>query len=312
MLRPDGTYVLPSGKVVKVPESKTSGLQEAIDRAVAEGLDLFVAGGDYQRRVYRCSVPVVFPPMQGKWIELGAATIDFNGFADPLQPGMVFDSCMNVYFECHAQLVYHMNGAVLRFEPQHNLPVDDFVGPTIVASRFRFAAISHVNTPVTFVGNQGGIAKDDARACCVVFAPRHGINRCEFVFTELLGGNFGIRVETPAEGGNFAFNQIAGLFVHEQFHTSVAEGTLDGCPRNRSIRGNRWDVHCAPSPGARAIDTHGNHGRWLIRAVAERGPLAGGLITHPTTTHNTFILQDLDGPISGPFAKSRPGTNRYQ
>jgi hypothetical protein len=39
---PNGKYVLPSGETVVVEGSKTSGLQEAIDRAVKDGFDLFV------------------------------------------------------------------------------------------------------------------------------------------------------------------------------------------------------------------------------------------------------------------------------
>jgi len=131
---PNGKYVLPSGETVVVEGSKTSGLQEAIGRAVKDGLDLYVAGGDYKSKVYQCSRSVVFPPMQGKVIKFGAATINLDGFADPSQPGLVFDSCMNVFVECNAQVVYHHNGTAVRFEPRRNLPVDDFVGPTMVAS----------------------------------------------------------------------------------------------------------------------------------------------------------------------------------
>src|SRR5208283_5219648 len=77
---PNGKYVLPSGEAVVVEGSKTCGLQEAIDRAVKDGFDLYVAGGDYKSKVYQCSTSVVFPPMQGKVLKFGAATINFDGF----------------------------------------------------------------------------------------------------------------------------------------------------------------------------------------------------------------------------------------
>jgi hypothetical protein len=52
---PNGKYVLPGGETVVVEGSRTSGLQEAIDWAVKDGFDLFVAGGDYKSKVYQCS-----------------------------------------------------------------------------------------------------------------------------------------------------------------------------------------------------------------------------------------------------------------
>ncbi len=308
---PSGKHVLPSGESVIVHGSRTCGLQEAIDRAVKDGFDLYVAGGDYKGKVYSCSTPVVFPPMQGKVLKFGAATIDLNGFADPSQPGVIFDSCMNVSVECNAQIVYHHKGTALRFQPRRNLPVDDFVGPTMVASTFHFAAVAYVSTPVSFVGQDGGIPQTDTNACCVVISPTRSITRCEFKFIELLGGNFGLRVDTPPRGSCFAFNRVDCLFVHEQFNTSVAEGSANGSSLNRALRGNQWTVHCAPGADTCAVDVQGNHGRWILDVVAEKGPLRCGLSTHTTTADNTFVLQNLDGKIAGPFSKQAPGSNRF-
>ena len=82
VLYPNGKYALPDGETVVVKGSKTSGLQEAIDRAAKDGFDLHVAGGDYKSKVYHCSTSVVLPPMQGKVISFGSATINFDGFTD--------------------------------------------------------------------------------------------------------------------------------------------------------------------------------------------------------------------------------------
>jgi hypothetical protein len=60
------------------------------------------------------------------------------------------------------------------------------------------------------------------------------------------------------------------------------------------------------------VDVQGNRGRWIINAVAEKGPLRWGLSTHSATTGNTFVLQNLDGKISGPFSKKEPGSNRFE
>ena len=115
-------------------------------------------------------------------------------------------------------------------------------------------------------------------------------------------------------GGDYKlnFNRIDCSFVHEQFNTSVAEGSADGSSLNQSIRGNQWNVHCAPGADACAVDVQGNHGRWILNAVAEKGPLRCGLCTHATTTDNTFVIQNLDGRISGPFSKKEPGSNRFE
>ncbi|GMW02092.1 MAG: hypothetical protein AMXMBFR84_32280 [Candidatus Hydrogenedentota bacterium] len=311
VLYPDGHYVLPDGESVYTNGSKTSGLQEAVNRCVKDNLDLFVSGGDYKSRVYSCSESLVFPPMQGKVIRFGSATLNFDGFADRSQPGLLFDSCMNVQFECHAQIVYHLEGPAVRFEPKGNLPVDDFVGPTLIASRFKFAAISHVNTPVHMVGKDGGIPRDNLDAACMVIAPTHSITRCEFDIVELLGGNTGIRVDTPSGSGSFAFNHVKALFAHEQFHTSVMEGTKPGDPANDKLRGNQWNVHCAPAPGAGAVQVHGTRGSWVLNVVAEKGALKSGLETFATTSGNHFQVLSLDGSISGPFHRENPGSNRF-
>ena len=115
-------------------------------------------------------------------------------------------------------------------------------------------------------------------------------------------------------GGDYKlnFNRLDCSFVHEQFNTSVAEGFADRSSLNHSIRGNQWNVHCAPGANACAVDAQGNHGRWIINAVAEKGPLRCGLTTHTTTTDNTFVLQNLDGKVSGPFSKKEPGSNRFE
>ncbi|MCA9426152.1 MAG: hypothetical protein KC994_13815 [Candidatus Omnitrophica bacterium] len=312
LLRPDGTFILPNGEISSPTQSRTHGLQEAIDRAVEEHLDLYVMGGDYKNCVYPCSSSVVFPPMQGKSIRFGAATLDFNGFENRKDPGLVFDSCMNVFFDCDAQIVYHLDGAAVRFNPKNLLPVDDFVGPTMVASTFHFAAIAHVNTPVSFVGSNGGLPTDDVSVCCVEISPNHSITRCEFKFIELLGGNVGIRVDTPAENSGFAFNRLTGHFVHEQMKCSVMEGTIGGSPLSSSLRGNRWDVHCAPSPGASGMIIRGNHSSWSADVIAEKGPLEFGIEMDSTALENTMSILAIDGGYQGNFSPDHPGSNRFE
>lgn len=307
---PGGFYVTPEGERVATGGSKTGGLQEAVDRAARDNWDLRVAGGDFKHQVYFCTAPLVFPPLQGKSIDIGAATLNFDGFEDPTQPALRFDSCMNLSFACRGQIVYHQRGTAVKFEPRNNLPVDDFVGPCIVASTFSFMGIAYVSTPVAFVGRGTGIAKEEVAAACVTFATDYSITRCKFEFVELLGGISGIRVNTPGERGSFAHNRIEALFIHEQFNTSIFEGTQDS-PRNAALNTNQWEVHCAPAAGACGINTYGSNGYWVASVVAESGALSAGLLTHASSTENRFILTSFDGEVKGDFTREAPGSNRF-
>ncbi len=106
------------------PGTKTAGIQEAINEARKEHLNLFIAGvqGDRGGGAHYITTNTIYiPPMQGFRIDGGEAVITYNGnkTADTIR----IDSCM----DCHYRfgiLTNAGNGAVIRLAPVNPVPID--------------------------------------------------------------------------------------------------------------------------------------------------------------------------------------------
>src|ERR1017187_1084124 len=161
-----GNATAPNNKSINTNGSTTAGLQEALDYAGQNQCDLHIVGGNEAGGiggwggaavVYNIHSPVLVPPMQGRCISSGAATLNFNGDVGA-SPGMIFDSMMMGHIDFRAtQLVYQGSGPYsLIFRPQLPVPIDGFA--CIVDSHFFF----HVVTGnIWFDNSFAGIAASD-------------------------------------------------------------------------------------------------------------------------------------------------------
>ncbi|KQO80234.1 hypothetical protein [Rhizobium sp. Leaf262] len=163
--RSNGSTVrLPDGTALDSTGTVTDGVQEAINFACGNGLrgsgnsDLEIIGGsektgNYQldgQAVFDCVGGIVFPAMQGKFIKMGAITLNVSSGA---AAGITFDSMMMVDVDMSAsQLVFAGLGNALKFKPTVVPQIDGIafgIPPVITDSRLKLGHIANVNTANT-------------------------------------------------------------------------------------------------------------------------------------------------------------------
>jgi len=200
VLKPDGTWVDVTG-------TTTAGLQEAIDvMAAVEGWDLEIIGGEEPITrgaiVYNVSDTLSFPPMQGKSIKIGAATINCNNSIGA-GAGIQFDTCLMVDFDISGgQIVYGTTNTAFNvlFQPTNPAPLDTWV-TGIADSTFKFGAIATNPTvagtaSVRFNNTIGGMGSN------------------YFEFQEINGGYEGISIVGMTSTTAFQNNFIKCPHVH--------------------------------------------------------------------------------------------------
>lgn len=255
----------PSGEEVSTAASTTAGLQEAINYADTHGCDLEILGGDEgptgnKGAVYyviNAGVTLEFPPMQGKSIRIGAATITANGSTAATM--IRFDSCMMVCVECSGTQFAYSNrtGSNLRFNPRNPVPLDGLT--TIIDSYFRF-------------GTVGGGAGGGAGSSCVYFDPTGSISQNTFIFNELGYGDQAIIVITPTGSPTLNRNLITAQHIHDHVTAlpTVQVGASAGST-NTQIVDNWWNLSINTEAGARGFDTRATRDRGFIRRSAAAG-----------------------------------------
>jgi hypothetical protein len=119
------------------PNTKTAGIQEAIDYAVAHGKNVFIAGTQKKeaRDVYDIRETIRVPPTQGFCIDGGHYVINHGcASGDALR----IDSCMDASYR-FGLIVSRSKDAVVRFRPERPVPIDKMV--VVTDSHFEFSSI---------------------------------------------------------------------------------------------------------------------------------------------------------------------------
>lgn len=139
-----GQVHLPDGNKLDVKNSKTAGLQEAIQYASDYGWDLFVLStmSSTTPAVYPLNAPLKFPSLQGKVIRFENVILDFS--SKVTKAAMEFDSTMMVDLRLLGELRAPYAETGILFLPRSPVPLD---GPLLgisgsVDSRFRVEKIT--------------------------------------------------------------------------------------------------------------------------------------------------------------------------
>jgi len=144
------------------PGTKTAGIQEAIDHAVAVGRNVFITGTQKKaaKDVYDIAETIRIPPTQGFRIDGGHYVINYGRTSgDALR----IDSCMDASYR-FGLIVSRSKDAVVRFKPAKPVPIDNMV--VITDSTFEFSSIVgggvfDLNTlKITGAPRGGGIVLD--------------------------------------------------------------------------------------------------------------------------------------------------------
>lgn len=304
---PSSWVLLDENRVpIDISASTTDGLQEAIDYAYANGLNIRVLGGmstgvpeaDYG--IIYCSTQVVWPPMRGCTVDLQGVIIAFT--AAVTGDGMVFDSMQEVDFRLVGEITYQGNGDAVSFAPHSALPVDTTIG--IGASRIYIGAIAC----------PGGSPDS-----CVHFDTTNGsIISGHYEFEELNGAaavgsppkaDYGIKVSIPSASYAFNFNTIRANAIHEVIVAGVQAGLSTTYADN--ITSNSYLIGQIQTNGTDAVgfNTYGDSDAdlsiGLIQAIG--GNLKWGLYLQSSAENNTISVGSILGATTAAVADL--GTN---
>lgn len=269
MQKEGGSWVVrdETGSVIPATD-QCQGLTDAISYVTTHGHDLRVIGGQITAAgqdvsVIQCNQTVSFPPMQGARIYFGSVTVNFPNTVQG--DGFVFDSCMMCSVDFHGQIVFWGGGKALVFNPRNLLPLDDFVPPTIVDSRFFFQTVAMFGSGPTAADIMGGV-----------------VSRTSFTFGELNSETWhGLRV-TASE---FQSNTVTVRGAHNQNGMAIMNSYQSGF-------GNHWDVMVE---GAQGFYTVGSRDAISITAKGNPSP---ALTLAPGACDNIILRRALNGPIS--------------
>jgi hypothetical protein len=276
-LYPDGRLQAEDGSYVETTGTATSGVQEFFDYCTEHHVDGYIIGGSIphsQQIIYQISKPLVIHPAQGIRIDTGAITLQFLPALGDVD-GLTIDSCMMNDIRIRGLLHYMAKGYALAIKPANRLPLDKFVGNTIVDSVVDVTSIACRDA-------KGAVEFDGS------------INFSRFEFNEINHGGVGVHV---TKGSTFSNNGFTCKHVHGQTGTSVYD---------EAGAGNVWDVNVtcdAMDPSG--IITAGRDSLWFCNINSQSKP---ALTLLPAAKGNQFFLMGLNGGYDNQAVEP---TNRF-
>ncbi len=257
----------------QTPGTRTAGWQEAIDRCVATGRDLYVKGGWGGRKaIYNVSETIHLPPTQDFRIDGGVYVLNWTGSADdPAKDLMTIDSTMNGEYH-FGIFVYGGAGAALRIRPERPVPIDGFA--VVVETAITSQGLAD---PAPFTPGErkagSGLILDGSKAPITC-------SRFDFI-----GGilNFRTCVESR---GSFVQNHFNCLHLHTNAHNSTLFALGPGSSQNV------FDLAIGVDQGAehvRGIDVSGRNNTFRINT---RGgfPRGSDLLLESSASGNRFEI----------------------
>jgi hypothetical protein len=276
-LFPDGRLQTEDGALVETTGTTTSGVQEFFDYCTKHHVDGYIMGGSLphaQQVVYQIETPLHMHPAQGIRIDTGAITLQFMPELGD-QPGLTIDSCMMNDIRIRGLLHYMADGYALSIKPGNPLPLDRFVGSTIVDT------IIYV-TSIACRDARGAIEFDGS------------VNFCRFEFNEINHGDVGIHV---APGSSVSNNRITCKHIHGQTSASILDD---------SGAANVWEVNVnCDAMDPRGIVTNGRDSLWFMNVNTRTKP---GIVIERSASGNQFFLMGLNGGYDN---RAENPTNRF-
>jgi hypothetical protein len=276
-LYPDGRLQTEDGSYTEIKATSTSGVQEFFDYCTDHHVDGYIIGGSIPRSqqvVYKISKPVVIHPAQGIRIDTGAITLQFMPALGDA-PGLTIDSCMMNDIRIRGLLHYMAKGYALSIKPANPLPLDKFVGNTIVDT------IVYV-TSIACRDAKGAIEFDGST------------NFSRFEFNEINHGGIGVHVTKES---SFSNNRFTCKHVHGQTGVSVLD---------ESGADNVWEVNVnCDAMDPLGIVTAGRDSIWFSNINSQS---KSGLTLLPPAQGNQFFLMGLNGGYDNQAALP---TNRF-
>jgi len=215
------------------PGTKTAGIQEAIDHAIATHKNLYITGTQRKaaKDVYDITETIRVPPTQGFRIDGGHYVINHGRTSGD---AIRIDSCMDADYR-FGLIVSRSSDAVVRLRPANPVPIDRMV--VITDSRFEFSSIVgggvfDLDTlKITGAPRGGGIVLDASNGPIVY-------NRIDA--SAVLLCDKGVYLTTARTGHSVSCNWISVIHNHQcNTHLQLGDPTAVGGNRPGAISLNR-------------------------------------------------------------------------
>jgi hypothetical protein len=276
-LYPDGRLQTEDGSFLETTETTTSGVQEFFDYCTEHHVDGYIIGGSLphaQQVIYQIWTPLHIHPAQGIRIDTGAITLQFMPDLGN-EPGLTIDSCMMNDIRIRGLLHYMADGYALSIKPANPLPLDRFVGNTIVDTVVYITSIA--------CRDAGGAIEIDG-----------SINFSRFEFNEINHGAIGIHI---AKGSSFSNNRFTCKHVHGQTEVSILD---------EAGAANIWEVNLnCDALDPLGIVTYGRDSQWFTNINSRSKP---GITLQRSASGNQFFLMGLNGGYEN---HAEQPTNRF-
>lgn len=282
----------PSSGLLDVSNSKTSGLQEAINYAAQHDLALKVVGSmsdnppNIAENLIRCSTTVIIPPLANAFWRFEGVVIDIRPGLDG--DGLLFDSVVHSRLTFNCSIHYHGSGAAMHIGPRNNYPHGE--QPTFTGNEIRVARLR-----VRKGDNPAGLK----------LSGTNSIHRNRFDLIEIEGDvldgipqmSQGIHV-----AGNFPSNWFT---VQALLAPGICGIEVEGATANR------FEAHIEPCGAvARGVRTSGSHGHYVLDIADGAAPYGVGIELTEGAADNSFIVQRNHGLM--PVVDNAPqGRNRF-
>ena len=292
------TVLTPGGATLDTSGTKTSGVQEAINYAVSNNLDLVVYGRGLQVKnisfsngqanypnngFYQMLQGLVFPAMNNKTIRIYNVT--FNYGVSGIDSAITFNGANSVDFELTGQVVSIASGTGIRFYPGSSQPITN--------SRFRIGSVGPgENIGILFDLSAGSISNN------------------KFFITEVLKDNYNLLVAIPAANSLFSQNYVRVLTAHQINSIGLQIGQNSANAAN--ISNNQFVAFLDPDNGNPdvGVQVWGKNNQVLASVRASFGVRTGrGISLEPSSSGNNITYSEL--LASTPVFQSVAGANTY-
>lgn len=289
----DGWQVLtPSSGLLDISNSKTSGLQEAINYAAQHNLSLRVVGGvsdhpsSNRQNVIECSTTVIIPPLSNAFWNFSGVVVMFRPNVDG--DGFLFDSLVHSRLILDCSIHYRGNGAAIHINPRNHYPRGE--QPLFTGNELRIARLR---------------VRDGDNPAGVRLSGSHFISRNRFDLLEIEGDIIdGIPV--MSRGIHVVGNHPSNWFTVQAL---LAPG-ICGIEVEGAVA-NRFEAHIEPcSAAARGVRTSGTHGHYVLDIADGAAPYGIGVELAEGAADNSFFVQRNRGLM--PLVDNVPhGRNRF-
>lgn len=270
---------------INISASTTDGLQEAIDYATTNGLNILVIGGGTSRSadygIINCTTGVVFPALRDMRVALEGVHVAFS--AAVTGTGIAFDSCMQLDFSLIGEVTYQGTGAAVQIKPTNAIPVD--TKTVVTGSRFYVGGIA------TTGGTPTALVNIDVSTGSVIGN--------EFDIGELVGSGAvgspalaatGLRITGQTGSTAFYANILDIANIHDCTSTCVQEGT--SATNQAQIGGNIYRIGQLEPKGTNAQGWNGFGVSSQVTvgniASAAGGTMNYGIYVQSGSTKNIF------------------------